>query len=158
MTSTAGRENGNRLQEFVGEWVGEETVAPSPWSPHGGPATGRTVARMALGGRVLVTDYVEERGGKVILEGHGLYAWEAQDVYRMYWFDTSGPAPDAPIEGRWHNDTLTFERAAPNGRVRYVYTVHPAGEAYDFRIEQLTSPAGAPQTWERLMHGRYRRA
>ncbi len=161
MTSAGGRENGNRLREFVGEWVGEETVAPTPWYPRGGLAIGRTVARMALGGRVLVTDYVEERDGKVILEGHGLYAWEAQDVYRMYWFDTSGPAPDAPVEGRWDDDMLTFERAAPHGRVRYVYTIHHGGNVYDFRIDRLLGPDQGGTTtpaWERLMQGRYRRA
>lgn len=152
--STAGRENGNRLREFEGEWIGEESVAKTPWSPRGGPAIGRTNARMALGGRILLTEYVEERDGKVVLEGHGVYAHEAQDVYRMYWFDTSGPAPDAPIEGRWADDTLTFERRTAQGRVRYVYDLLPGGDAYDFRIERKADEASA---WERLMQGRYRR-
>src|ERR1700733_245432 len=106
MSPSSGHENKNRLGEFVGEWIGDETVAPGSGFTRGGQAKGRSSARMALGGTVLLTDYVEERDGKVILEGHGVYAWEAQDVYRMYWFDTSGPAPDAPIEGRWVDDTL----------------------------------------------------
>jgi hypothetical protein len=159
--TTAGRGIGNRLRELEGDWIGEETVAPTPWYPRGGPAIGRSTARMALGGRVLVTDYVEERDGKIILEGHGIYAWEAQDVYRMYWFDTSGPAPDAPVEGRWIDDTIAFERAAPNGRVRYVYVVQLGGDVYDFRIERQLAPARGgetPPVWDVLMQGRYRRA
>jgi hypothetical protein len=165
MASDAGREKKNRLGAFAGEWVGDEKVAAAPGHTRGGAAVGRTTARMALRGTVLITDYVEERDGKVILEGHGIYAWEARDVYRMYWFDTSGPAPDAPIEGRWVGNTLTFERAAPNGRVRYVYTLHDGGDAYDFRIEHLTHPAtgsgasGEPAVLPQvLMEGHYRRA
>jgi hypothetical protein len=107
---------------------------------------------MVLGGTVLVTDYVEERDGKVILEGHGVYTYEAQDLYRMYWFDTSGPGPDAPIEGRWVGDTLTFERATAKGRVHYVYTLD--GDGYTFRIEHAASGA---TTFSVLMQGKYRR-
>jgi hypothetical protein len=151
--------NHNRLGALAGEWIGDEVVAPSPWDKRGGKAVSRTTARMALGGRALVTDYVEERNGKVILEGHGVYTWEARDVYRRWWFDTSGPGPDATLEGRWVGDTLTIERpaltAGKAGRVRYVYTVEPGGHAFVFRIEQATK-TGEP--WRTLMEGRYRRA
>jgi hypothetical protein len=142
--------NKSRLPEFAGTFVGEEIVSPSPWAPRGGPAIARIHARMVLRGAVLVTDYVEERDGKVIFEGHGVYTCEANDLYRMYWFDTSGPGPDAPIEGRWVGDTLTFEGATAKGRIRYVYNLDPEG--YTFRIEHATSGAAAI-----LMQGKYRR-
>jgi hypothetical protein len=73
----------------------------------------------------------------------------------MYWFDTSGPGPDAPIEGRWSGNTVTFERSAfAGGRVRYIYTLEDGGDAFTFRIERMLE---GETSWSVLVEGRYLR-
>ena len=93
-----------KLQAMVGEWVGEETMHPSPWSPQAGNATSRTTARLEMDGFFVVSDYVQERDGQVTYRGHGVMGWDSnQKHYTMYWFDSIGCDPGA---GR--NSTAEF--------------------------------------------------
>lgn len=142
-----------KLEAFVGQWRGDETLHPSPWMPEERKAIGRFSARMGVDGMFLVTDYEEERDGEVFFRGHGVYGWDAgEERYTMYWFDSMGASPRRTL-GVWEGDTLTFENEGPDGRARYVYEFG-GPDSYSFRI--LASKDGAE--WSTFMEGTYRRA
>ena len=66
-------EHHKKLETMVGNWSGEETMHPSPWCPDTTKAKSRVVTKMDLDGFFLVTDYVQEKDGKVSYRGHGVY-------------------------------------------------------------------------------------
>jgi hypothetical protein len=110
-----------RLHALIGEWIGEETLSPSPWGP-GGRATARVTARLALDGFYVVQDYVEEKEGRVTFRGHGLFSYDTQtSEFCRYWFDSIGFVPDAAARGVWDGDTLTLRYSSPRGQARYTY-------------------------------------
>jgi hypothetical protein len=85
-----------KLHRLAGTWIGEERLEPSPWGP-GGAAVGRITARVALDGLFVVSDYVEEKDGKISFGGHSVFGWDpaARNV-TWYWFDTMGANPPEP--------------------------------------------------------------
>lgn len=128
------RDEHRKLHALAGTWTGDEIVHPSPWDPKGGPARGRIEARVVLDGFFLASDYVEERDGRVCYRGHGVYGWDAaQGCYTMYWFDSMGDGPAAPLPGTWQGNVLRFERSSPMGLARYTYTFESA-DRYRFEI------------------------
>jgi hypothetical protein len=143
-----------KLAALAGTWQGKETLFPSQWVPETRSAEARVTARMDVGGFFLITDYVEEREGKVNYRGHGVFGFcDQEGVYTMYWFDDVSPGSlVTPAKGRWEGDTLAFENESPMGKGRYVYTLTDGG--YTFRIE--TSRDG--KTWSPMVEGRYTRA
>lgn len=139
-----------RLRELEGTWRGEETQHPSPWDPTGGVAIGTIRARVELDGFFVVSDYVEEKDGRAVYRGHGVYGYdEAAELYTMHWFDSMGGSFAAPATGRWEGPDLVFEASSPRGKSRYVYRLH--GDRYDFRIQ--TSPDGA--LWTTFLEATY---
>ncbi|MFN7973494.1 MAG: DUF1579 family protein [Acidobacteriota bacterium] len=140
-----------KLESLAGSWAGEETLFPSPWDAKGGTAMGRITARIDLDGFFLVTDYVEERGGKVSYRGHGVYGWD-KGSYTMHWFDSMGSPCNAPAKGTWEGNVLTFQSESPMGKARYIYTFEDK-DRHTFRIEN--SQDG--KTWMPFMEGRYKR-
>lgn len=142
-----------KLEAMAGTWKGEERIHPSPGDPRGGPATAFSTGRMALDGFFMITDYVEERAGRVTYRGHGVYGWDPKgQCYTMHWFDSTGGGATAPVQGRWVGNELTFERNTSMGRTRYVYQFL-APTIYHFRIES-SSGGGA---WKPFMEGKYMR-
>ncbi|MCC6523389.1 MAG: DUF1579 family protein [Polyangiaceae bacterium] len=140
------------LAAFAGRFVGEETLHPSPWDPEGGRAVGHLEARMALGGLCLVSDYREERAGRVVMEGHGVYGYEpGPDLYVMTWVDSAGGGAPVVARGRFEGGTLTYLASSPRGESRYVY--RPTETGYHFRIE-LRAPDAA---WRPFLEASYRR-
>ena len=148
----AGEEH-RRLHALVGEWVGDETLSPSPWGP-GGKAVGRSSCRLDLDGFWVVQDYVEEKDGQVTFRGHGLFGWDAQaKEYCWYWVDSMGFVPASPSRGQWEGDTLTFRSSSPRGQSRYTYRFAADG-SYQMRIENSFDGG---QTFATFMEGTYRR-
>ena len=143
-----------KLRALEGTWTGEETLHPSPWVQETRKAEGRFTSRLDVDGFYLITDYAEEREGKVVYRGHGVFGWDGkQRRYTMHWFDSmGGDAYSLPALGTWEGDTLAFEQKTPWGHSRYVYSFEGDGR-YAFRIE--TSRDG--QTWSRMMEGSYAR-
>ena len=140
-----------RLEVFEGTWMGEETLHPSPWDPVGGAATGRLESRMGLDGFFLITDYVEERGGRVRYRGHGVYGWDPREqLYTMHWYDSMGSKVSA--KGSWEGEVLTYSQRSETGHARYVYTPQDSGR-YHFRIE--VSQDG--HAWASVMEATYRK-
>ncbi len=143
-----------KLAALSGTWKGEEKLYPSPWDAKGGSAVGRIAARLDLDGFFLISDYVEERDGRVTYKGHGIYGWnDAEKCYTMHWFDSMGGSTAAPARGKWEGNTLTFQQATPMGHSRYSYKLEGEG-CYTFRIE--SSQDGA--SWTAFMEATYSRA
>ena len=143
-----------RLQALAGEWEGEEQISPSPWGP-GGKATGRYSYRAGVDGFFLIQDYVEEKDGRIVFRGHGVYGWDAKDkMYTWYWVDSMGQVPPAPSRGRWEGDSLIFESTnPPDGRGRYTHRFE-GPDTYHFKLEG-SSDGG--KTFMTFMEGTYHR-
>src|SRR5215471_7657747 len=94
-------ERHKKLEIFVGSWIGEEKLSPSPWGP-GGTAKGKTTARLDIDGLYVIADYVEEKDGKPVFRGHSIYGWDEQKKnYVWYWVDSMGMPPGQPARGKW---------------------------------------------------------
>jgi len=137
---------------FAGNWVGDEKIHATPWDPQGGPAVARVDNRLALGGFAIVQDYVQERGGKVSIEGHAVLRWdEPGQQYVMLWWDSMG-FPPGEFRGAFHGDVLTMTSESPMGHSRCTFDFTRAGK-YDFRLE--SSPDGSQ--WAPFIEGSYAR-
>ena len=124
-----------RLKALAGTWAGEETIHPSPWDPKGGPASSRFQARVDLDGFFVVADYVQERGGRAVYRGHGVFGYDPdQKCYTMHWFDSRGCGAPEPVRGTWKGNRLDFEHSHPRGHTRYTYVFEPENR-YAFSIE-----------------------
>src|SRR5215471_18905760 len=122
------------LQAFVGEWTGSETMPPSPWGP-GGVATGKNSVRMDLDGCFAIEDYVQEKDGRVVFRGHGVFGWDGERKdHAWYWIDSMGFMPDGPAYGEWRGDTLALAKSTPRGQARYTFRFE-GPDTYHFRIE-----------------------
>jgi hypothetical protein len=126
--------NHEKLRALAGSWTGEETMLPSPWDPKGGMAKGFIDGRVDLEGMWVITDYRQERDGKVTYRGHGVFGWDGKaNAYTMYWFDSMGSDPGGAAHGKWEGDTLTFEMKGAMGHSRYTYRFEGDGR-YAFSI------------------------
>jgi hypothetical protein len=140
------------LVVLAGDWVGEDNLHPTPWAPLRRTAIGRFTSRIGVDGMFLVSDYEEEREGKIVFRGHGVYGWDAKrERYTMFWFDSMGMSPNETL-GVWQGDELVFSGSGEGGKSRYVYTV-TGPDKMAFRIE--SSKGG--ETWNRIMEGEYTR-
>ena len=140
------------LARFVGSWVSEERLLPSPWSPEEQQRTGAITSRM-LNGFFLIGDYEQRDGDEVTFRGHGVYSWDpAAEEFVMHWFDSMGGAGGL-ARGTFADDVLTYRNTSPMGHHRYRYTFQPDGS---YRFEMAMSEDG--ETWNTLMDAVYRRA
>ena len=142
-----------KLKALEGTWVSEEKLYPSPWDAQGGTALGRTESKMALDGFYLLSDYVQERGGKVTYRGHGVFGYDpSKNAYSMHWFDSMGFPCGDPAKGTWEGNRLTFQSASPMGHGRFTYEFQGEGR-YHFKLEN--SQDG--KQWAAFMEGVYTR-
>jgi uncharacterized protein DUF1579 len=141
-----------KLKAFVGQWSGEETIAPSPMDPTGGTAYAKIDNRLALGGFVVIQDYAQERGGTVNFEGHMVMSYDAaKNEYVMDWWDSFGLGR-TEYRGTFEGRSLTLVATTPMGRARATYD-HSQDGFYGFKME--ISVDGA--TWIPFMTGEYKR-
>jgi hypothetical protein len=143
-----------RLHILQGNWIGEETLSPSPWGP-GGPAVGKSTCRVECDGFWVSQEYVEEKDGRVTYRGRGVFGYDSQSrQFAWYWVDSMGFVPQAPSMGAWDGNTLTFRSSSPQGQGRYTYEFE-GRDRYKFRIENSRDGG---KTWQTFMTGDYRRA
>jgi hypothetical protein len=118
-------------------------------------AMGRYKCRVDIGGFFVIQDYVEERDGRVVYQGHGIFGWDdAAQKYTWFWVDSLGHVPSAASRGTWTGDTLVFEHeAVGNERGRYTFSFRDE-DSYDFRVEN--SQDGG-QTWRLFLEATYQR-
>jgi hypothetical protein len=141
-----------KLARLVGTWHGDETLSPSPWGP-GGPALGRGVYRLVNDGMAVTQEYEEEKDGKIVFRGHGVFTVDpASGDVLWWWFDSMGFPPEGPARGRWDGDTLTLRKSMAQGDARYVYRLE--GDRYGFSIENKFA---GQADFCLLMSGDYRR-
>lgn len=139
------------IAAMAGDWVAEETTYPSAWDPRGGSSTGRSRSRAGIGGLFVITDYVQEKEGREVFFGHGVYGWDARaQRYTMQWWDSMATHGGETVLGRWEGDTLMFAREGAMSR--YVYQFGPG--RYRFSIV-VSHDGGA--SWATMMEGNYRR-
>jgi hypothetical protein len=107
-----------------------------------------------MDGFFVLQDYSEEKDGRVVFRGHGIYGWDAAEkTYIWYWVDSMGQAPAAPSRGQWEGDTLTFTSSSPHGQGRYTLRfLEPT--RYTFKLENSFDGG---KTWSLMMEGTYRR-
>jgi hypothetical protein len=140
-----------QLERFVGNWTGEEKIAPSPWDPQGGSAIGRVNNRLALDGFVVVQDYEQERNGAVTFRGHGVFSYDPnQDCYLMHWWDSMGMPPNV-FKGNFDGQVATL--VCEDGPMKSRATFDLGDNNYSFRME--VSQDGA--NWMTFMEGTYAR-
>jgi Protein of unknown function (DUF1579) len=140
-----------KLAALEGDWIAEETLHPSPWSPQAKTATGRSHNRMGIDGFFLINDYTQEQDGQVVFRGHGVYGWDAKrERYTMHWFDSMGMPPRETL-GTFEGNTLVFDNRSEMGHSRYRYVLE--SDAYRFTIE--VSRDG--EHFTPVMEGNYRR-
>lgn len=139
------------LASLAGNWVGEETMAPSPWDPQGSTAQARVDNRLGLDGLVIVQDYEQRRGEAVTFRGHAVLWWDGQaDEYVMTWWDSMGQAPNE-YRGTWRDGALVMLHRSDRGSSRT--TMRVTGDDYRFTMEM--APDGTQ--WSTWVEGTYRR-
>lgn len=147
-------EEHKKLARLAGDWVGDETIHPSPWDAAGGTATGTMKATVELDGFFVMGEYKQSRGGKVTYTGRGVWGWDgARKCYTMHWFDSMGGGTGAPATGVWEGKTLTFTAESPMGRSRYVYDFD-APTNYRFTIQM----EGEGGKWMPFLESKFRAA
>ena len=74
----------------------------------------------ALAGRHgLIQDYEEERDGRIVFHGHGVFLIEpGTEAVLWWWFDSLGFPPE-PARGVWDGEVPCFEKTTPRGEARY---------------------------------------
>jgi hypothetical protein len=141
------------LEMLVGEWLGQETIHPSPFDPIGGPAIGRVHNRIALDGFAVVQDYEQERNGVVNFRGHAIFRWDSTDrCYVLHWFDSFGTAP-AEYRGAMDHRVLTLTGPTTGGLARAIFDFSNLGK-YHYKLE--ISADG--DQWSVFTDGDYRRS
>ncbi len=142
-----------KLEALVGTWEGDETLFPSPWDSKGGKAKASFTAGLELDGFFVIGDYAEERDGKIMYRGHGVFGWDDRErSYIMYWFDSMGGGNVVPARGTWTGDTLTFQHQTAMGHTRYSYQFTDV-DHYVMRLDQ--SKDG--RSWQPFVEGKYKR-
>jgi hypothetical protein len=143
-----------KLAAFVGEWMGEETMHPSPWAPGGAKATGKVVNRWILDGFAVVQEYEQWQDGKVSFRGHGVIWFDpGKQEYVMHWWDSMG-GTSGEFRGRFDGDVLMLGAPMPQGG--HSRTSWDFGKPGAHRFSMDVSPDG--QNWSPSMEGAYRRA
>ena len=110
-----------RLESLAGLWEGKERMYPSQWEPEGGITIGRRKSQIALNGFALITDYEQERDGKITFTGHGVLSFDPKsERYSLHWFDCMGSAPEI-FEGSFDGDILMLAHGGPGMHARFTY-------------------------------------
>jgi len=116
-----------KLERLAGRWRGVETMHPSPWDPEGGSAIGRNDWRIALDGFAAITDYEQERDGRITFRGHGVMTYDPKDAcYVLHWFDSMGSPPEV-FRGNFDGEVLTVSHGGPGMHARLTWDFRRKG-------------------------------
>jgi hypothetical protein len=128
-------------------------MAPSQWDPAGGTAIGRNAIRSALDGFAIITDYEQERDGKITFRGHGVTTYDsATDRYVMHWIDVmSGPMMEV-FTGTFDGDEMVLTNNGQPMAARLTWNLSRQGTMHS-RMEM--SQDGVE--WATLFEAEYER-
>lgn len=138
-----------KLEKLVGDWTGEEKMAPSPWDA-GGSGIGHVINTVALDGFNVIQEYEQQRGGKTSFRGHGVFSYDVNArCYVLHWWDSMGMGVNE-FRGQFNGDVLSMTFAGVHGHNRCIFDVSKPGR-YAFTMD--VSPDG--QNWKNFMQGGY---
>jgi len=141
------------LHTLVGNWIGEEKMHPSPWSPAGAVAMGRVRNRAALGDLAVIQEYEQEMDGAVQFRGHGIFTFDGKaNQHVLYWFDSMIQSPPNVFVGGFRGQSLVLVHTGEQGQVRASWELMHA-DNYSYRMEV----SGDGSTWQPMMEAIYRR-
>ena len=144
-------EHHEKLKKLAGQWQGEEKMYPSDWDPKGGTAMGHTSARVSLDGFAVLSDYHQERDGRVTYQGHAVWTYDAKEgCYVLHWFDSMG-SPAEVFKGTFENNVLTVSHGGKM-HARLTYDLSH-GDTMKSKMEM--SPDGTH--WNVFFDGIYRK-
>lgn len=135
--------------ELLGDWLGSESLAASPWAA-AGSAQGAVTFAVVAGGKAISQSYRQTREGQPSFELHAVLTLDPQTGELLYFaFDSYGFPPLEPARGALGGQTLTLEKHTPRGAARQTLSV--VGERLDWQIEHR-APGGE---WAEFMTGQY---
>lgn len=142
-----------KLEKFVGEWEGEETMHPSPWLPEGGKAKGRYSIKLDLDGFWLVFTYQQKMNKKITYKARGIVGYDTtKKQYTMNWFENHGSGA-YPSTGTLERNKLTVEHEDERGKHRYSFAMAKP-DVLKF-VGEMSHDGG--QSWSTWMDGKYTR-
>ena len=101
-----------------------------------------------------VQEYRQVRDNGVSFKARGMFGYDTADqLYKLYWFDSLGYQPPAPASGLWVGDTLSLTRASMRGAARHIYSFDGDNA---FRLVIDYSPDRG-ENWHNVLTGDYRR-
>jgi hypothetical protein len=128
------------LTALVGDWVGKEEVAESPWAS-ASTASARASYRVALHGFAVVQEYRQLREDGTDFLGLNVFTVDpATGETLWYGFDSYGFPPDSPARGRWSGDVLTLEKRTERGVARHRFTVGEGWLRHEIDIRMGDAP------------------
>ena len=142
-----------RLDLFVGRWLGTAETCPTQWNS-GGSAKGIWRFRWDAGGLNLVHSYRETRSSGVF-EGNGFFTVDCEHEQLLwFWVDNHGFPPVNPSVGSWTDDgALILTKTTPRGVGTSVFRFHD-----DHTLTfSATSQAVGESTHLPVVSGIYRR-
>lgn len=138
------------LASLQGDWLGEESIATTPWGA-GGIALAKITNRPVFNG-ALLQDYNSTRDGKPWLSAHAVFIPQAENTAQLFWFDSFGFTPTEPASGNLTNEgKLEIIRRSPRGITRHTYCLLRP-DSYSLSLE---SSFDNGSTWITVMNGRY---
>jgi hypothetical protein len=142
-----------RLDLFIGRWIGTAEIYPTKWNP-GGSAKGIWRFRWDAGRLNLIHSYRETRQSGVF-EGNGVFTVDCEHEQLLwFWFDNHGFPPLNPSVGSWADDgALILTKSTPRGVGTSVFRLHED----DILQFSATSQAVGESTPVPVVSGIYRR-
>ena len=139
-----------KFAKLAGNWKGEEKMYPSNWDPKGGTAVAKLNSRIDLSGFAMLSDYIQEREGKVTFTGHSVTTFDPkEDLYSMHWFDCMGSHPEV-FRGKFTGDRLVVSHGGPGMHARMTYDLSdPAKMTAKMEMSQ------DGKEWKTLFDGSY---
>jgi len=137
-----------KLNIFLGEWRGKETMAPSQWMPEGGVRDAVVKNRLGVQGMAVIQDYAQLDNGAAVYEGHAVISkknWG--DGFQIHWFDMFAPSV---FNGDFDGKRGVFISESPMGKTRATWDFK-SDDAYSYIMEM--SQDG--ETWSPLVTGEY---
>lgn len=101
------------LERRIGTWDTEQTIKPGVWVPDGGKSNGSETVEWTLDKKFTQCKHLQQPGNK---EALSLVGFDTRsNVFRTWFFDSSGNLPRSEITGQWDESTqtLTFNGTDP---------------------------------------------
>lgn len=101
------------LERRIGTWNTEQTIQPRGWVPDGSKSTGTETVEWTLDKKFIQSKHKQQPGNKEALSIVGFDS--RSNVFRTWFFDSSGNLPRSEFTGLWdeQTQTLTFKSIDP---------------------------------------------